>query len=32
MDVDGEQQQASASVKRLKHIKDKVLTGGQFDV
>lgn len=27
MDVDGEQQQASASVKRLKHIKDKVLTG-----
>jgi hypothetical protein len=28
MDIDGEQQQASASVKRLKHIKDKVLTGG----
>lgn len=26
-DVHREQQQASASVKRLKHIKDKVLTG-----
>lgn len=27
MDVDGEQQQASAAAKKLKHLKDKVVPG-----
>lgn len=28
MDVDGEQQAASAAAKKLKHLKDKVMPGG----
>jgi hypothetical protein len=32
MYIVGKQQQARAAIMWLKHTKDKVLTGGQFDV